>query len=371
MNRTNLSSSIESAAQNNTLQQSSHYIYAILFPLIFILGIVGNLFSSVIFCITKLNHISCGIYFLLLAIYDSLALIAGLHHCLAIGYNVPALSGAYCRVRNFLLYMSMDMTSWMVVAISVDRYLKARHPIKARIYATRKLSIFISCCLNVIFILKNFHLLTILIGNFTEDAADNCDPNPHYRMYSFFFNNIWPWIDFTTYALLPFILVTISNTFIIHDQYNRRFKLRKRTLDLSLIRLLLVSSISLVVCNLPISILAIIYPYISISYKTNKIYDNVAFAFDMLRLPAYISLGLNFYLYYYTSVLFRKQAIVLFQRLFHVEENTNHIQRAHRMFTDGSQRVETFSLFNNFGDFQSLSIPSLKDSCFISNFYPN
>ena len=52
----------------------------------------------------------------------------------------------------------MDMASWMVVAISVDRYLKVKFPIKARIYEHEKLAIIISCILTVIFIVKNFHL---------------------------------------------------------------------------------------------------------------------------------------------------------------------------------------------------------------------
>jgi growth hormone secretagogue receptor len=351
------------------LEETSHYIYAIVFPIIFILGLIGNLFSSIIFSVTKLNYTSCGIYFLLLAICDSLALIGGLHHCLTIGYHVEVPNAAYCRARNFLLYTSMDMSSWMVVAISVDRYLKVKFPIKARMYATRKLSIIVSCIFTIIFIVKNVHLLTVFIGDFTDDAADNCDPNPDYQSYMFFFKNIWPWIDLTTYALLPFIIVAISNALIIHDQYKRRFKLRKRNLDLSLITLLLVSSISLIVCNLPITILAVIYPYISISYDTNELYDGVAFAFDILRLPSYASLALNFYLYYYTSILFRQQTVLLFRRVFRLKTETNDIELPNRVYTNKNQFQERLDSFDDTDDYQQSPVPSLSGSSFISNFY--
>lgn len=351
----------------NRLVLTSEYIYAIAFPVIFVFGIIGNLFSSIIFSVTKLNRTSCGIYFLLLAIYDSIALIAGLHHCLTIGYRVSIPNGIYCRIRNFLLYMSMDMASWMIVAISVDRSLKAKYPIKARIYSTRQLAIIVSSILTFIFTIKNAHLLTIFIGDYTIDAADNCDPNPDYPRYVFFFKNVWPWIDLTTYALLPFILVTISNAFIIYDQYTRRFKKRKRTLDMSFIRLLLVSSISFIVCNLPITILAIIYPYISLSYSTNKLYDNVAFAFDMLRLPAYISLGLNFYLYYYTSLLFRQQAYILIQQLFPTQTNTNDIELINRIYIDRNQTVESLNSYYGSDSIQPLRISLSINSSFSSN----
>jgi growth hormone secretagogue receptor len=364
MNITNLSSTLTSITTEKTgLEKASEYIYAIVFPIIFLLGLIGNLLSSILFSITKLNLTSCGIYFLLLAIFDSLALIGGLHHCLTIGYDVHVPNAAYCRARNFFLYMSMDMASWMVVAISVDRYLKVKFPIKARIYATRKLAIIISSIIIVIFIIKNFHLLTIFIGDFTDNAADNCDPNPDYPNYAFFFNNIWPWIDLTTYALLPFIIVALCNALIIHDQYKRRVKLRKRNLDLSLIKLLLVSSISLIVCNLPITILAVIYPYISLSYDTNEHYDGVAFAFDLLRLPPYASLALNFYLYYYTSTLFRKQTVLLYRRLCHKQLEPDEIELPSRIYLNGYDGPESF---DDSDDYQQTSIRSLTGDSFIS-----
>ncbi len=219
MNFENMNSSHSTPINREHLKEISHYMYMIIYPIIFIVGLIGNLLSSLLFSITKLNQTSCGVYFLLLAISDSIALIGGLHHCLTIGYSVAVPNASYCRVRNFLLYTSMDMASWMVVAISVDRYLKMKYPIKARMHATRKLAIIISCVITFIFILKNFHLATVYIGDFTDDAEDNCDPNPAYPNYVSFFTNIWPWIDLTTFALLPFVIVAVCNAFIIYDQY--------------------------------------------------------------------------------------------------------------------------------------------------------
>ncbi|CAF2392077.1 unnamed protein product [Rotaria sp. Silwood2] len=355
--------------KHDNLEEISHYIYAIVYPIVFLLGIIGNLLSSLLFSITTLNRTSCGVYFLLLAIYDSIGLLGGLHHCLTIGYHVPVPNATYCRARNFLLYISMDMTSWMIVAISVDRYLKVKFPIKARVYATQKLAIIVSCIITFVFIIKNFHLATVFIGDFTADAADNCDPNPDYPKYVAFFKNIWPWIDLTTYALFPFLIVTLCNTFIIYDQYKRRVKLRKRNLDRSLVTLLLVSSISLIVCNLPVSILAGIYPYISVSYDTNKTYDGVAFAYDLLRIPSYVSLALNFYLYYYSSNVFRQQAIVLFKRIFRIKSKTNDIELTERPYTNGNRYEQRLYSIEEPDDYQQTAITSLTGSNFISNFY--
>ena len=351
--------------EHNGLEDVSRYIYAIVFPVIFLLGLIGNLLSSILFSVTKLNQTSCGIYFLLLAIFDSLALIGGLHHCLTIGYRVAIPNAMYCRARNFLLYMSMDMSSWMVAAISVDRYLKIKYPTKAITYGTRRLSIIVSAVICVVFIIKNFHLLTVFIGDFSEDAVDNCDPNPDYPSYVFFFKKIWPWIDLATYALFPFLLVAFSNAWIIHDQYKRRVKLRNRNVDLSLITLLFVSSTSLILCNLPITILAIIYPYISLSYDSKDSYDDVAFAFDILRLPSYASLALNFYLYYYTSNLFRQQTVVLYRRVCRKTSPVDEMELPTRLFITENYSRESLDESDDYP--QSSHAPSFSES-FVANY---
>ena len=364
--RTNSTQTVVRSVQ---LENISHYIYAIVFPIIFLLGLVGNVLSSLLFSITKLKKTSCGVYFLVLAIADTLGLIGGIHHCLAIGYRISVPNAYYCRVRNFFLYTSMDMASWMVVAISVDRYMKVKFPISARMYATQKLATIISCILAVVFILKNIHLATAFIGDFSADAADNCDPNPAYPNYMFFFKRVWPWIDLVSYALLPFIIVSICNAFIIHDQYKRRFKLRKRDLDVSFITLLLVCSISLIVCNLPIAVLVIIYPYISLSYDTNDTYDGVAFAFDLLRLPSYACFALNFYFYYYTSVLFRQQAVLLCKRLCRIRTSSNDIELPNRIYTGQTSFEDQVNSTDDLNDYQHTPAPSLGDSSYIPNFY--
>ncbi|CAF1369030.1 unnamed protein product [Rotaria magnacalcarata] len=308
---------------HNDLEEFIRYIYMIIYPIIFIIGLIGNLLSSLVFSITELSQNSCGIYFLLLAISDSIALIGGLHHCLTIGYNISIPYAIYCRTRNFLVYTSTDMVSWMIVAISVDRFLKVKFPFKSRIHCTNKLNIKVAGCITIILIVKNIHLASKFIGDFTLDAADNCDPNPAYPRYVHFFENIWPWIDLTTFVLLPFIIVTSCNIFIINDQHKRRLKFGHRNFDRSLTKFLLISSLSLITCNFPVSITIIVYPYISQIYGKSEHYDEVGFIFDILRIPSYATLALNFYLYYYSSSIFRHQALLLFKRLCRIRVHSN------------------------------------------------
>lgn len=300
----------------NQLEYTIQYVYMIVYPIIFIIGLVGNLISSLLFSITELGETSCAVYFLVLAISDSVALISGFHYSLTIGYHLPVSSATYCRVRNFLSYTSVDLASWMVVAISVDRFYKVKWPLRAHVYCTRKLTMIVSSVLIGLLALKNVHLATKFIGDFSINAADNCDPNPDYPGYVWFFQTVWPWIDLAVFAILPFAIVTSSNIFIIYNQYRRRLKFGYQKLDCSLIKLLLISSISFILCNFPISIAIVVFPYVSQHFTEKTHYDGVNFTFDLLRIPSYASLALNFYFYYYSSGIFRQQALLLFKRIF-------------------------------------------------------
>jgi len=302
---------------HNQLRTIISYVYMIAYPIILIVGFIGNLLSSILFSTTDLCQTSCAIYFLLLSISDSIALLGGLHHCLVIGFHIIIASPIYCRVRHFLLYVFMDLASWMVVAISVDRFYKVKYPLRARIYCTRKLTLIISFTITGILILKNIHLSTPFIGNSSsKNSDDKCDANPDYPKYVFFFSNIWPWIDVTIFALLPFLIILLCSSYIIYNQRKRRLKFGTRTLDRSLTKFLLISAICFVICNFPLSISMVLYPYLSgENNKTEAQYATASFLLDLFRLPSYASLALNFYFYYYSSSIFKRKAVILFKRI--------------------------------------------------------
>lgn len=328
MNLTVVSNSSSLIVFDHNLEKISQYFYMIIYPLIFFVGLIGNFLSILLFSLTDLNENSCGIFFLFLALSSLLALTGGLHHCLTIGYHIAIPNAFYCRLRNFLLYTSMDVASWMVVALSVDRLYRVKYPMNARVHCTRKLTLIISAVLICILILKNVHLFTFFIGDFTENAADACDPNPNYPTYIFFFENVWPWIDLTTFALLPCFIVLISNGIILYNRYQRRLKFGHRNVDRSLMKFLLINSILFLICNFPVAVILVIYPYISKSEGKKDHYDRIDFLFDILRLLSYTTLALNFYLYFYSSSIFRQQTIRLFRRFLSKTENS--VVQSHR-----------------------------------------
>jgi hypothetical protein len=191
--------------------------------------------------------------------------------------------------------------------------------------------------ISIALITKNIHLSTVFIGDFTINAVDHCDPNPAYPRYLFFFRRIWPWIDLVIFALLPLFIVTISNSLILYDRYQRRIQFGYRNLDRSLMKFLLINSVSFICCNCPIATIIVLYPYISRTYDKNGEYDRIAFLFDMLRLVSYTALALNFYFYYYSSSIFRQQAANLFNsvacRRWHTNKISDESNSMHRLRT--------------------------------------
>ena len=73
--------------------------------------------------------------------------------------------------------------------------------------------------------------------------------------------------------------------------------------------------------------------------------------------------ALNFYLYYYSSILFRQQTVLLFRRLFCIQTKSDEIELPTRIYINGNARPES-------DDYdQQISKPSLTGGSFISDFY--
>ena len=74
----------------NELEESICYIYTIVYPIIFIIGFIGNILSSLL---TDLSQTSWDLYSLLCPISDLIALIGGLHSVVEPGlFGMPNLS---------------------------------------------------------------------------------------------------------------------------------------------------------------------------------------------------------------------------------------------------------------------------------------
>jgi hypothetical protein len=111
------------------------YTCSIALGIIIVLGVVGNILSFIIWSTgSRCSGMSCAHYFRLLALADLYCLvICGIVVMLEISpadialYN---LSNFLCKFYPFSAHFGVQMSSWMVVGVTVERTLSIRYPMK-------------------------------------------------------------------------------------------------------------------------------------------------------------------------------------------------------------------------------------------------
>lgn len=109
-------------------------IYQILFPVIIISGICGNILSSVVWCTgEKSKKSKCSIYFRFLAIIDlAVIFLPGALTYLAVSLkiNLMDLSKIFCMTYMFSGSFLMQVSAWITVALTIERTLCTVFPFK-------------------------------------------------------------------------------------------------------------------------------------------------------------------------------------------------------------------------------------------------
>ncbi|CAF1586887.1 unnamed protein product, partial [Didymodactylos carnosus] len=203
-------------------------------PLILILfGVLGNTLSAwVMFKRARKGALSSYFYLALLAIVDILVLFTG---CLifwleeAFLIQPLLLNEVFCQTLYFLKFWFTDISAWLIVAVSFERFIAVRFPLRANIslHLAHKISLFII----LFFGIYNLHnYITIgfdndhlqieygYIANFTV-----CDMKSHKWL---------SYIDMGFYAVLPSICILILNLLIITTLLHSR-KIRNDYLQAS------------------------------------------------------------------------------------------------------------------------------------------
>ncbi|NWU97487.1 GALR2 protein, partial [Upupa epops] len=114
--------------------QAAGVIVPIIFSLIFLLGTVGNgLVLAVLLQNGQVKYTTTNLFILNLAMADLCFIICCVPFQATIYTLDGWLFGAFvCKAVHFLIYLTMYASSFTLAAVSVDRYLAIRYPLKSR-----------------------------------------------------------------------------------------------------------------------------------------------------------------------------------------------------------------------------------------------
>ncbi len=205
----------------------------VVMPIVFIIGIVGNLMNLLVLVQKRLhkglNNIerSTLVGLVCLAISDLLFCVVGLPGTLLVKTDISMIRGTYgglyYRVMRLGLINTFLFTStWMIVAISLERYLALCHPFTARWLIRTKRSAFIhvsvallSALLNLPLFLKQ-HVLTAPCS--VKEECLTCHfvaPTNFFLEHAGFFHVhyiLWTIVG----TAFPFLILLASNLRIIY-----------------------------------------------------------------------------------------------------------------------------------------------------------
>ncbi|KAL4219423.1 hypothetical protein ACF0H5_022003 [Mactra antiquata] len=295
-------------------------------PVLLCLGTFGNMLSFVIMAKNMLKG-STYSYLAVLAVMDILVLYIGLLRMWIGNFSIDVqhTSNIMCKVVNFLGFVSSHTSVWLIIAVTIERFIAVKCPLRAPRICTVNRARFVVLGIITIICGLNVHIFWTVELQETPNHGFVCEAS------HVFSRDIWPWVDAAIYSFIPFGIITILNSLIVRKVLYAR---RKRTLlqhtqittkysnfscsskqssqrqranesNKKLTIMLLSVSFTFLLTTLPMNALQIVSAFVG--NVTGKRYAQMMLGRTIVELLMYMNHSINFFLYCATGRKFRKQ----------------------------------------------------------------
>ena len=217
---------------NDTVKCKSAYWMWRSVPIILVLiGLVGNIMNFVILSRPKIRKFSTSIYLLFLAGSDIVFLFTA-----ALNDTIYSIQGKqfadvlklYCYIYRWLRFTSGAFSVWLLVLVTIDRYVLIKAPVFARSKLSPKVSVTVSVVLLFVIALSNTHLIygsSYKALDETFGQSFTCDFTS--EKYIQFYNGPWNIIVLIFYTVLPATIIFIGNANIAVVLFLKRKSLNR------------------------------------------------------------------------------------------------------------------------------------------------
>ncbi|XP_013388133.2 G-protein coupled receptor daf-37 [Lingula anatina] len=205
-----------------------------------VFGTFGNLASLMVMTRKVLRETPVGILLATLAVSDLVVLWVGLMRHILRAYGVVELryiSTFACHITRFLTYFSMDFSAWVLVAVTVDRFIAVCMPTRAVDLCTVRKAALSLMVIAALITAKTMHVFwtrgsenVTLDGNVTVIYV--CGYTSDGDRY--FWQHVLPWVVFCIYVSGPFLTMIVLNILIIKGLFKieqRRWRLSNRSTE--------------------------------------------------------------------------------------------------------------------------------------------
>ena len=300
------------------IEEVAIWIWRIVAPLIFLIGTVGNFFIILIMYRMKFWKKITYSFLVFLAISDTIVLCIGLSREWIIrvfDYDIRNSSDFGCKVLVFSIYFWMHISSWTLVCITMERFLKTRDPFRNH---CSNVSMIVKCTYLVVILLSIGLDTPLIVTNglvLTENGLVCNNTSEEYFIYE---EKYFVFLDLIWLSFLPFIVMLIMNMFVgrtiwnsirrrqqfIPDEHNRARHGRTNT---RLTRMLFWTSVYFLITTLPISIYNIVDTFLSTTSTPSKQTTAGLFLSRAILYPLQFSnYSVNLYIYIKVKPSFRR-----------------------------------------------------------------
>lgn len=301
---------------NTTLAHISDDLWKVTSPILFLVGIIGNSLSLII--LKQLRFWMKPSLFLLvpLALTDITVLCIGLSRywiLTTFEYDIRLISHVGCKINLFLIYISMQFSSWILVCFTFERFLKTNFPFRYLRLMTVKKEAFAVVVIFVLLVFVDGHFfwtngITDRNGTITMDCTSLTEDIFQFEEKTFVY------IDLVVLSVLPAILMIIMNICIIRVlrqsiEYLRTASGNNRAADrhrysIRVTKMLLFTNSYFLLATLPISVYLIVDSYTKCLGPTVDARKDLARS--VLYLLQFSNYTMNFFLYVAANDKFRQ-----------------------------------------------------------------
>lgn len=196
--------------------QTAVRIWKYLSPVLIVVGTLGNTASIIILTRRSFRNSTCMFYLTVLSCADLLVLYTGLLRFWirsAFSVDIRTLSIWSCKIHVFFVYFAMDLSSWVLMTVTLDRCILVCFPFKSRLFSTMKRAPHIVTIVVLLLTFVNSHFFaTVTIKN------THCTYEVDLAM------RVWPWVDLVVCTLIPFTMMLLCSILISRKvlQTNKR-----------------------------------------------------------------------------------------------------------------------------------------------------
>ncbi|XP_046552579.1 mu-type opioid receptor-like [Haliotis rubra] len=314
--------------------KASRWVWSIFPPVLMILGTFGNVLSIIVLNRKSMRDSTVSIYLTALSVMDISVLYTGLLRQwlrVVIHLDIRVISEMSCKIHIWVVYFTLDMSVWILVSVTVERFVSVMYPYTVKKYYTRCTAFVNIAVIAILLLALNSHYLYGL-GDVqtTVDGTTNIERcAPVNEGYEHFELRVWPWIDLCVYSFIPLTVLIIANISIAQKVVSRKRNARRINPEMltttsnheryqdkktsSMTKMLLVVNLVFFVCTAPVSVYLIGETYWTVDTTPHR--DAVlSLIWAFCNALMYTNNSVNFLLYCISGSRFRNTLKELLQR---------------------------------------------------------